>query len=106
VIDDRVLGSVWTQRLQSADRCLEQAPARFSIHARKQDQAGVNRLAHDQPAEVAGILGHDCTVVSDAAGDHDGVMLAAPPDVKRVDGLVLARLVEAGRYLWRKTFIG
>jgi hypothetical protein len=105
VIDDCVFGPFRTEEVQFGDSRLQKTPARFAVNAGHHDQTGMYRLARDQLAEVAGVLGHDDAVFSDAAGKNDGVVLAAAPNMQRVDGLMLTALMQAGRDLWRKALV-
>lgn len=56
-------------------------------------------LMGGQLAEVAGVLRDDNAILGEAPSEHRRVVLAASPDVKGVDRLVPAALVQSDRDL-------
>lgn len=55
--------------------------------------------------KVSGILGHDGTLFANAARKHAMITLAAPTDMRRMDGIVTTGLVQPEREQRRQTLI-
>jgi hypothetical protein len=59
----------------------------------------MDRLTSDQLAEIAGVLSDDDAILGQTTGEHGCVVLATTANVKRVDCIMLAAVIQADRNL-------
>jgi hypothetical protein len=84
--------------------CRQQPPGAFPIDRREDNEAGMQFLPADQPAEIARIIGDKNAVLFDTAAQNDVVGLTASSDIERMKRVDIP-VIEAARELRREAFV-